>query len=309
MKYIIGILVSFLFLPISSFAQSKPKRDVSKDKSAVVAKQRQEQAAKYRANLEAKRKQTNKSKSRRARPKRKYIPIVREATFLTVDHLTAPSKTLESNGGTISFDVNTDGEKWTVTGLPKWCWVSTKYPNRFVVTYHANPTHDDRSDWFYVKSDNKCVRVNVLQQAAPLNVQAKVSSVYLTHNVKAGPKMLKIDANVTISGAAGQKCWVEANILDEYGQYVKAENGYKNFTSPNGNVCSGYVVIPQTDQPETFHVVNYIPNNAMKLAKKNNKLRCYIVVYCARTDEICANYTLYFRATRKRGAVKTKAYR
>ncbi len=305
MKQITYILFLLLFLPQIASAQSKPKRDTSKDKSVIVAKQKKEQTQKRTALIaERKKKQIKSRKYHRKQP------IVHTATYLRVNQFTSLSKVLEPKGGAISFDVATDGNEWSVSDLPYWCKV-TKYSNWFVVNYDSNPTHEDRQSWFDVRSDNQQVRINVTQQGAPINIHAKFNYAYLLHNqyVASLGNCLKITSEVTISGTAGQKCWVEAFIVDEDGYNVNAKNGYQNYALPSSNnLYVASEIVPSTDNEETFKIVSYIPNNAMNLLRKNNKLQCKLAIYCINTNEYVsgATYTMKFRAKSKHGVVTTK---
>ncbi len=305
MKQIIYILFLLLFLPQTVSAQSKPKRDTSKDRSVIVAKQKKEQAQKR--GLSSKR---NTYKKRTRHVVQRTTPDIQVATYLRVVPPIPLSKPLDSKGGCIGFDVVTDGKNWTISNLPYWCHVR-KYSNRFVVDYDANTKHEDRHDWFEVSSDNQQVRINISQQGAPINIQAKFNYANLHHNQPIGyiGKHLEIASSVTISGAAGQKCLVVALIDDEDGKYIKAKSYYNNYTMPNSDIL--YVaseVIPSTDNEETFNVISYLPNNAMDLLQKNNNLQCKLFIFCVKTNEYVsgATYTMKFRAKSKRGVVTTK---
>ena len=308
MKHLIYIIILFFFLPQITYAQSKPKRDTSKDKSVIVAKKKKEQAQR-RATLIAKQKRKQ-VRSRSANHKQKTAPTVHTATYLRVNQLTSVSMVLEQGGGKVLFDVETDGKEWKISNLPYWCKV-TKYSNWFVITYDSNSKHEDRQHWFDVKCDNQQVRINVSQRGAPINFQAKFNYANLLHNgyILSLGKCLKITSNITISGAAGEKCWVEAFIKDEDGNNIKAKYGYQDYALPyTNNIYVAGEVIPTTDNEETFTVVSYIPNNAMNLVKKNTKLQCELVISCAKANKYAngATYTMKLKAKSKHGAVTTK---
>ena len=334
MKQIIYILFLFLFLPQIVSAQSKPKRDASKDRSVIVEKrenthkrtpiiaERKRRPARRNTRKETTvrrntRKETTvrrntrkETTARRSTRKKTTASVIQTATYLRVNPASSFSEPRHSNGGQIVFDVATDGKNWTISNLPYWCHVR-KYPNWFVIDYDANTKHEDRQGWFEVKSDNQRVRINVSQQGAPINIQAHFNGAYLLHNqyVPSLGNCLKITSEVAISGAFGQKCWVVAYIIDEEGYNVKAKNGYQNYALPSSNnIYVASEVIPSTDKKETFTIVSYIPNNAMRLLKKNNNLQCKLVIYCVETNEYVsgATYTMKFRAKSKRGVVTTK---
>lgn len=90
--------------------------------------------------------------------------------------------------------------------------------------------------------------------------------------------------------------------------WVKAKRGYENFALQNSNniyVASKMYV--STDNPETFTITSYIPNNAMELLRKNNKLQCELIVYC--NGHVYDTHLIRFKAKSKRGVVKTKHLR
>lgn len=308
MKYLLYITILLISLPQITLAQTKPKRDTSRDRSVIVAKQKKEQTQKRTSLIaEQKRKQT---KSRNGNRKRRKTQVIHAASYLKVNQLTSLSKVLGADGGTVSFDVVTDGKDWSIGNLPYWCKV-TKYSSWFVVTYAPNPQHEERQDWFDVRCDNQQVRINISQRGTPIKFQAKFNYAYLLHNKKLPSvgNCLEITSNVSISGAAGQKCWVVAFILDENGNNVKAKNGYYNYTLPQSNgVYVAGEVIPSTDDDETFTIVSYIPNNVMNLLPGKSKLQCRLGIYCVKTEEYArdAVRTVKFRAKSKRGVVTTR---
>lgn len=290
-------------------AQSKPKRDVSKDKS-VIAAQRKAQAKKT----------TSKQQTSAKRKRKTYAatpPTPKYATYLRVNQLTSVSKNVSSQAGNETFIINTDGKEWSVVAVPFWCHV-TKHSDRFVLSYNSNPSYDARSDWLKVKSDNQEVRIDIKQEGAPINITSNFNYAYLQHNTDWSgdrsyatrkTKCLGINANVTIKGAKGLKCLVVAFITDEYGKNIKATYGFSSYGLPSSNdLYVATEVIPQSDNAQTFNVNLHLPNNAMRLLKKKNKLRCYLAVYCMKTSTYVsgANYTLRFNAKSKKGKVTTK---
>lgn len=297
--------------PCLMYAQSKPKRDTSKDRSVIVAKQQAQ--AKKKAAEEA----AEKERKHAAAAQRKRNAQVRQtpksASYLTVNQLTSVSKTLGSNSGNERFFVNTDGKEWSVTCLPTWCKV-TKYDNYFIFSYDRNVSHDDRSDWFEVKCDNQRVRVYITQNGAPLNITSRFNYASLIHNVQGiigvnGSQCLKINANVTIQGAGGQNCFVVAFIYDEYNNSIKAISQFPQFGLQSSNdVYVSTEITPKSDNSENYNVTLYLPNNAMRLGKKKNKLKCRLAVYCPKTSSFIsgADYTLNFTAKNKKGKVTTK---
>lgn len=301
-KIIYGFLLATLIAPTIANAQSKPKRDTSKDRSVIIAKQK-EQAKRAAAQM----------KKQEAAKKHQQSPAIvtpKYASFLQVNQQSSVTKTFSSSDGTETFNVNTDGKEWSVTGFPSWCRL-TKHTNSFVLYYDANTSHDDRYGWFKVVSDSQEVGVYITQSGAPLYVTANFNNGHLQHNVLGeglNSLYLKISTDVTIKGANGQKCRICAFISDEDDYSIKATSGYSNYAISSNNVYAATEITPSSDEEQSFHVDIYLPNNAMKLPKKRNQLHCHLAVYCDKTAKyiIGADYTLPFKAKNKKGRVTTK---
>lgn len=103
-------------MPSLVYAQAKPKRDTSKDKSVIVAKKQKEETgrkvipverkANYRKVLVAKQSKRKAFNKRRHTATRK-----KSASYLTVNRQSLSlSSILSQNGGRLTFDVNTDGK-------------------------------------------------------------------------------------------------------------------------------------------------------------------------------------------------------
>ena len=302
------LITTSLLVPKYVDAQSKPKRDVSKDRSVIVAKQKKE-AQEKKAQETAKKQTTRRKKITRPNPTPK------RATYLKVNELMFIDRNINSKGGYETFSINTDGENWNVYSLPSWCHI-TKYYKSFRITYDANTSHDDRKDWFIVRSDNQEVKVNIIQAGAPLYISASFTYGQLKHNVYASrygrrEQCLNISANVTISGAKQQKLLVAAFIVDEDNKNIKASYGYSDFALiPDKEVYAVTEITPYYDDAQRFSVDLYLPNDAMNLLKKNNKLQVKLALFCVKTSSYVsgANYTLRFKAKNKKGKVTTKDY-
>lgn len=295
--------------PCFMYAQSKPKRDTSKDRSVVVAKQQAQAKKKAAEEAAAKERKHALEVQRKRNAQVRQTP--KSASYLTVNQLTSVSKTLGSNSGNERFNVNTDGKEWSVSYLPAWCKV-TKYDNYFILSYNGNTSHDDRSDWFEVKCDNQKVRVNVTQNGTPLNIKSHFNYANLAHNVEGYMGLhqcLKINANVTIQGAKGQKCLIVAFFNDEYNNSIKATSRFSHFgLLPSYRLYVTAEITPVSDSSESYNITLYLPNNAMQLQKKKNRLSCSLAVYCPKTSSYIsgANYTMNFTAKNKKGKVTTK---
>lgn len=311
-KMLVALLVILICAPDVADAQSKPKRDTSKDKIETVTQQR---AQAKKTNVKPQPQQKTVKPRRKTNVASPQSP--KYATYLKVNQFTSINKRVSSQAGTEVFNISTDGKDWSVIALPSWCRV-TKFSDRFILSYEPNTSHDDRADWFKVRCDNQEVRVDIIQQGVPLNITSKFNYAYLQHSFylngdrgksASRSQWLGINANVTIKGAKNQKCLVVAFIADENGKNIKATSNYSSYGLPSSNdVFVATEVVPQSDDAQTFNVKLNLPKNSMRLWKKKNKLRCYLAVYCEKTSSYVsgASYVLNFKAISKNGKVTTK---
>lgn len=309
-KIKILLLVVLFCSPCIICAQAKPKRDASKDRSVVVGKQKKK--VRKSATAEA----TEKQKQQQEEEEIKRNTQIPQATYLYVDQQTSVSRTIDSYRGTEKFDVKTDGKEWVVSNVPDWCKV-TNYSDCFVLSYDSNPNHDERSIWFNVVCDNKVVRVDIKQNGTPLHISSKFNFANLEHNVDGnvhglyGNKCLKINTNVTIQGAKGQRCLVVAFFSDENYNRIKTSSSFHSYGLQTTNdlyVSTG--ITPISDNSQNYNVSLYLPSDAMLLAKKNNKVYCQLAVFCEKTSKYIsgASYTIFFRAKSRKGKVTTKKW-
>lgn len=305
-------LYSLFFATLTAFsttnAQSIPKRDISKDRSVIMAKQ---QKTKKELLKSHKVKQRNTYK----RSKQQNIVTPKYATYLLVNHQSSSLRvTTNSYSSNETYYVSTDGREWYISHLPLWCRI-VKTSNSFSLYVEANPLHEERTDWFKVTSDNKEVVIHITQSGKPLNLSANINNANLQHNVLwsshglLGGLHLKINTDVTIIGAGGQKCMIVAFISDENNHNIKASYNYSNYAiTPSNDVFSATEITPSSDNAQRFNAEIYLPNNAMRLLKKRNQLRCHLAVYCVTTANYIAGayYTISFKAKNKKGKVTTQ---
>ncbi len=109
-KIIYGFLLATLIAPAIANAQSKPKRDTTKDRSVIVAKQK-EQAKK----TEAQRRRQETARKHRQRP---IVNTPHYATYLFVDQQTSLTVAINSYSGNETYNVSTDGKEWSIYHLP-----------------------------------------------------------------------------------------------------------------------------------------------------------------------------------------------
>lgn len=77
--------------------------------------------------------------------------------------------TINAASGTFLVDVETNANDYSITLLPSWCTVKSKYKSFFSIAYTENTSTSSRSDWFNVSAGGKTVRVHITQKGKPYN--------------------------------------------------------------------------------------------------------------------------------------------
>lgn len=293
------ILLLIIFVPIFIEAQTKPKRDISKDRSVILAKQKELA------------KKQNIIKKRVVR-KRSKIKTPKKSIFLKVDGSTFLTENFSSYSNSKLFKVETNADKWSIEYLPWWCKV-TKFSDSFILSQESNSTYDHRTGWFKVVADDKEVKIDITQEGKPLYISSNIRKAWMVHNCYAnGKENIKICVSTDISGGKDVNCYVVACIYyDKDNKPVKASYNYPNhsFATDKSVYAISKIISPKSDDNENFYVEFYLPNQALDLYKKRNKLRCELFVYCKKTSDYIAgaNYSIKFKAKKKKyGLITTK---
>lgn len=311
MKHFIFLFLFSFLLILEGYGQAKPQRDISKDRNSVVAKSNrvtpQQKQTTVTKSVQPKRINASYKKNRN---KKKIYRKPQSETFLYVDNTTGTTKYLGYMSGMQTFSVNTNAKDWQVQLLPSWCRVNI-WSESFTLYYDANPTHGVREDWFKVIANGQEVKVYLSQAAAPYNVSGRVLSASLIHNEKkyswTDNEYLTIKASVNLTGANNTTCVICASFQDQNGLWIKANSGYSAYSDNDNNVLVHAEIRPTTDSPTTYNIELTLPNNAMYLTKKENKLSCILAIFCNETSELIESTicSINFKATNKRGKVKT----
>lgn len=92
--------------------------------------------------------------------------LSKDATYLKVNNMmSSVSVYYDEDGGSKTFTVSTDGDDWSVRGIPSFCEMTNKTETSFTLRCNANTTTYSRNDFLMVVSGGKEVKVNVLQSA------------------------------------------------------------------------------------------------------------------------------------------------
>lgn len=250
------------------------------------------------------------SKSNSIRKRRlstsKIQPSPHAATYLFVNQNITLGNVVGSEKHLETYSVKTDGANWNIRYLPPWCKIESKTNESITLSYDANTTHFERSDWFEVYSDTQTVRVSVTQNGIPIDITGGVRNINVQHNCGEGViKDLVVDVDVSLKGAKGLKCLCCMNVVDEYGHSIRTWN---KMYSRNGAVYTEGNLVPTIDEEMKYKVQNVIPNNTFVLPKKRCKL--YLIITLMYDGKCIAEDGVEIEAKRGRdGIVKTKDVR
>lgn len=324
-------LLLTLCVPQASHAQAKPKRDVTKDQVERPAKKQdpprtQPQSVPRTPIKKVARTKKPKTSSHQPyrTPQNAYHPTPKkqaEEIYLRVNQLSEVSRTFLHQGGKDTLTINTNSSDWSITGMPSWCRWSRK-GSSLILTCIPNSSHDERKDFFLIRSGNKSVPVWVAQAAAP--AVGGIESVMVWHNEKSakmqgfpGIVPTKKALKIMVSGHVEEpldKTWTAyVAFRHQDGTWAKANTRYlygKFFQYPHDGELFGYAeFVPGPSRDGSFLATIEIPNEAFDVIRgKTRVFKCVLWLEC----EGCAvkntrkPVTISITARNKKGIIKTK---
>lgn len=326
MKRIVLIFTAFALMmnmSLTSSAQSKPKRNAANDNVGVAKRAASKKSSRRAASKQSfRRSATSKSTAEESgsttsdtytysQPQQQAERVV---PYLNLDKYEC---TFIESGSTRTFFVYTNVNYWSVDGLPSWCYVANKTNNYFEIRTLANPDHQPRTATITVKADDVVKTVKLTQNAQPAIITAYIADVTLEHNIYRHNKgrCLIINGTMSIKGAKGIDCYAVATI--EYDNQnamhstrnVKAKSGYSKYTfSDTGSVYTATSVTPITDTSQNYRFSLELPNNAMYLTEKKNKLMIRVQVFDSSSGKYIYTHPvpIKFKAKNKYGVITTK---
>lgn len=306
---IIATILLFFLTALNTHAQQLVTLNRNKIQTEQKAKSKKKTSSTNNKQTSPTKHKSSSRRSYLSRRSRHKTTIPKEASYLRINNQYGDITDYPTfSGGYKTYSLYTDGQNYSVTMLPSWCKVTSKNSNSFTVYIDTNDSYEDRFDWFYVNCDNKVVKVYLKQSGKPMSVTASYQSGHLTHNYNSsGEKYIKVNATLNVSGAKNIRLFAVATVQDEYGNQVHATPSYSNYKNNDGTFCTAADFTPTSDDLTPFNVTIYIPNNALKLYNKRNKLICNLSLYCEETGKFVSNasYSLVFNAKCKKGIVTT----
>lgn len=315
MKRIVLIFTAFalmMSMAFTSSAQSPPKRNAANDNVGVAKRVASKKSSRRSATSKSTAEESGSTTSDISTYSQPQQQAERVIPYLNLDKYEC---TFIERSSTRSFYVSTNVSFWYVSGLPSWCTLVSKTGNSFEIRALDNPDHQPRTATITVKSDDVERTVKVTQNAQPAIITAYIAEVTLEHNIYRHNKgrCLIINGTMSIKGAKGIDCYavatVEYDSMDAQSQNVKASKNYTSYTfSDSGYVYTATSVKPVTDVQQIYRFSLELPNNAMNLKEKKNKLMIRVQVFDSSSGKYIYSYPVLtkFKAKNKYGVITTK---
>lgn len=313
-KSFVLVFVLVLF-SISGMAQSKPQRDVSKDRKPMVLKPR---VATFVPNTKKQLLANNKQK--RTVVKRKVASSSKpQNTYKQSQRIKNDEPSLAVSASELIFDFKGEETKniyvkaknnlWYLTGVPEWCKISyNRDLNFFSITCLENGSEQAKCVTFYVHSGGQTIPVYVSQSGAPA-VCASISHVSILHN-----ECVKNEQCLVISGIVkipiSYRCnfYVEAFFYDSQYNCIKAHWAYPDYQWHS----TDFLFLksePFTSTPQQlyYYFRMVLPNKAIVVPKDDIVLNCILNVHNSADESLVSNsnYSFYIRVKRKKDKIKT----
>lgn len=165
-RILFTVLMTLIVLTVN--AQSKPTRNVAKDRTTSASSVNKHKKRKQTPVKASRKYARNVNKKRPRRHIQRPIETLDEDTTIYFDEQ-SDSYTINVPYWESSFVYTspTDGGLLDITYLPSWCSIDEKSNSGFVLNVSENTKHRDRIGSFYVDWHDGYVRVVVHQSAAP----------------------------------------------------------------------------------------------------------------------------------------------
>ena len=297
----------FALLSINGMGQSKPQRDVAKDRKSAVLKP-QKSSVSNKIQVSASKKRTVVKRQMAYSNKRRRIYNRSQQIKNNEPNLTVSSTNIvfEAKEYTKSVGVNANGKSWYLSEVPNWCRVAY-YTDFFTITCNNNTSENGKDAAFYVHSGDQSIRISVHQSGAP-TAQASIYNVTLQHNVKVGnEKYLVISGTIDVSVSYERSFFIGAIFYDTQNRLVNANFTYPSykFSDTDYLFLSKTFVAKKTERYNYFSM--YLPNNSMSLVRGKNFLTCKLNVYNSSDGTVVSSneYIVRFHAKNRKGNIET----
>ena len=201
----------------------------------------------------------------------------------------------------VVFSVRTDGD-WRLWGVPSWCEVVSQTSGSFTLRCEANPTTEERDDYFKVLAGDKEFRIDVNQlsgtgrTASPSAVRTgEVVKVWVDYDQwQDGRKGMIVHVEFTVDGMLGRTG--KAAAYFSYSDGSRLESTDDDFTTPDGQVVMGYDFVPKYESTRFNDFQMFIPYDEFHIASGSgtSHLKFYVLLYDVDTEEDLARSDDYY---------------
>lgn len=227
LRYI--LVLCLLCVPCFMGAQTKPKRDTSKDRSVVMAKK--QTLAKQKSTTPVTVKNTQNIASAKMKNKAKKTPKapVVSQTFFSVDR---DSICFSYIGGSSSIVVSSSDEFEIDVNPESWGKLSRK-GKVLTLTVDPNNAVKERNDYFEVASQGKYIKIKIHQDASPSYLD--VSAKNISFGEYGGERKIFVTANNNWSVSLSPTSLGRISINDK-GTFTVIINANKEMYERNGTL-------------------------------------------------------------------------
>ena len=183
---------------------------------------------------------------------------------------------LSAASGQITYNVNTDADKYEVTLLSSWFKVIAQGTESFTISYEENPKRTERTDWFKVKAEGMEVKINLTQAAQ--KITGEIKDITVEHNVfKDGVKGMKILVDFSVQNMKGIDGSCAVYFYYENGNRVKDTNGC--YATSDNHAATHKTITPSYDNSSYTDVEIFMPYNELEVGSGKHNLKFYCKIW------------------------------
>ncbi len=184
---------------------------------------------------------------------------------------------LSAASGQITYNVNTDADRYEVTSLSSWLKVIAQGTESFTISYEENPKRTERTDWFKVKAEGMEVKINLTQAAQ--KITGEIKDITVEYNVfKDGVKGMKILVDFSVQNMKGIDGSCAAYFYYENGNRVMDKN--QKFKTADGHAATHTTIKPGY-HPKTVYtdLEIFMPYNELEVGSGKHNLKFYCILW------------------------------
>ncbi len=308
------ILILLLSVCSSCFSQ----KQVTIDRNKLAIDQHKKNVTKKQVQTKVKQQPTKKKVYNKKTNDTVQLEL---ASYLKVNGSDSPelTKNVGSNLSYLELDIDTDGEVWDVSYIPRWCSVSSRTDNSLTMYISENNSNEERKDWFMISCDNKSVKIYLVQEGqrnnlttSVNNITASVNNISVLHNnkLKNGSEGMIVSGSFDVTDCEGLTFYATVFIKNDKDNYLQASEKYPSFRAGSGHF-TGIVETTNYVFTKSCKFRMEIPYDSFVLGPEwYNKLNLIVALYCPNNKKFITGSAkvIPFIATVKNNVIQTKDY-